>query len=102
MHPEAHEGFGHGAVHDLQHAAAGQEFVFDQRDVGLDAGSVAIHEERDRASRGEHGDLCIAITVLATRGEGAVPATARLDFEVIEIFAGLDVFDRAAMQANDA
>ena len=50
-------------VDDLEHAAAGQQLVFHQRDVGLDAGRVAIHQETDRAGRREDGDLRVAITV---------------------------------------
>ena len=50
-------------VDDLEHAAAGEQFVFHQRDVRLDAGRVAIHQETDRAGRREHGDLRVAITV---------------------------------------
>jgi hypothetical protein len=53
----------HRLVNDLQHAAAGEQLVFHQRDVGLDPGGVAIHQEADRAGRREHGDLRVAITV---------------------------------------
>ena len=55
---------GHAAVDDLQHAAAGEQFVFHQRDVGFDAGGVAVHQEGDGAGRREHGDLRVAVAVL--------------------------------------
>ena len=56
---------GNGLVDDLEHAAAGEELVLHQRDVGLDAGRVAIHEEADRAGGREDGDLRVAVAVLA-------------------------------------
>ena len=67
-----------GAIHDLQHAAAGEQFVFHQRDVGLDPGRVAIHQERDRAGRREHGDLRVAITVLLPSSQRADPSNCAL------------------------
>jgi hypothetical protein len=45
----------------LRHAAAGEQFIFDQRDVRLDAGGVAIHEEGDGAGGGQDGDLGVAV-----------------------------------------
>ena len=56
---------GHAAIDDFQHAAAGEELVFDQRDVGFDAGRIAIHQERNGAGRCEDGDLRVAVAVLA-------------------------------------
>ena len=75
---EALQRFGHGAIDDLQHAAAREEFVFHQRDVGFDAGRVAIHEERDGAGRGEHGDLRIAVAVLLCLVRGRDPSRCEL------------------------
>ena len=65
---------GHGVVHDLDHAAADQLLVFHQRQVGLDAGGVAIHEESDGAGGSENGDLGIAVAELLAVGESFVPA----------------------------
>ena len=50
-------------IDDFQHAAAGEQFVFYQRDVRFDAGRVAIHQETDRAGGRENGDLRVAITM---------------------------------------
>ncbi len=49
---ELEEGAGDGIVHDLDHAAAYQLLVLDQRQVGLDAGGVAVHHEADGAGGG--------------------------------------------------
>ena len=51
---------GNRLVDDLEHAATGQLLVFDQRDVRLDPGRVAIHQEADRAGRSQHRGLGIA------------------------------------------
>src|SRR5215467_495885 len=50
-----------GLIHNFEHAAAREQLVFYQRDVRFDSGRVAIHQETDRARRGEHGDLRIAV-----------------------------------------
>src|SRR5436309_13682471 len=55
------QSFGHGAIDDFQHASAGQQFVFHQRDVRLDASRVAVPEKGDGAGGSEDGDLGIAI-----------------------------------------
>ena len=53
----------HRLIDDLQHAAAGELLVLHQRDIRLDAGRVAIHQEADRAGRSQHRGLGIAETV---------------------------------------
>ena len=58
-------------VDDLEVALADELLVLDERDVGLDAGGIAIHHERDRAGGREHGDLRVAVAV------GARPAPGR-------------------------
>ncbi len=55
---------GHGLVDDLEVAAAGQLLELYQREVGLDAGGVAIHHQADRAGRRDHRDLGVAEAVL--------------------------------------
>ena len=53
----------HGLIDDLEHSTAGELLVFHKRDVGLDPGRIAVHEEGNRAGRGEHGRLGIAVAV---------------------------------------
>ena len=60
---ERAQGLGHGAVDDLEIAAAGELLELDQREVGLDAGGVAIHDEADGAGRRDHRDLRVAIAM---------------------------------------
>ncbi len=55
--------FRHGAVDDLEVAATGELLELHQREVGLDAGGVAIHHQADGAGRRHHGGLRIAIAV---------------------------------------
>ena len=61
-------------VHDLDHAAADQLLVLDEREVRLDAGCVAVHHEADGAGGREHGDLRVAISVLLAVRERFVPS----------------------------
>ncbi len=63
----------HGVVHDLDHAAADQLLVLHQRQVGLDAGGVAVHHEADGAGGRQHGDLRVAVAVLLAVLQGFVP-----------------------------
>ena len=49
----------HGAVDDRHVSAADQLLELDQREVGLDARGVAVHQERDRVVADEAiGDVC--------------------------------------------
>ena len=63
----------HRTVDDLPVAAAGELLEFHQREVGLDAGSVAIHDQADGAGRRHDGGLCIAVAMLFAERYGAVP-----------------------------
>jgi hypothetical protein len=47
MITEAAQSAGHGLVHDLHRAAADQLLELHQRQVGLDAGGVAVHHQAD-------------------------------------------------------
>ena len=86
---ERAQGLGHGAVDDLEIAAAGELLELDQREVGLDAGGVAIHDQTDGAGRRDHRDLGVAIAVLFAEGQGVAPGGARGGAEVRPIRAGL-------------
>jgi len=61
------------AVDDLHLPAADQLFELDQREVRLDAGRVAVHQEADRPRRGEDGRLGIAVAVLLAERDGLIP-----------------------------
>ena len=64
----------HGVVDDLDDPAAHQLLVFHQRQVGLDAGGVAIHHEADGAGRRDHRSLRVAEADALAQGIGIVPA----------------------------
>ncbi len=74
---ERPERVGHGAVDDLEIAAAGELLELDQGEVGLDAGGVAVHDEADGAGRGDDGDLRVAITVPLAEAERRAPGRPR-------------------------
>ena len=64
----------HGVVDDLDHAAADQLLVLHQRQIGLDAGGVAIHHEADGAGGRDHRRLRVAEAVLRAQFVSVVPA----------------------------
>src|SRR3989442_13440050 len=49
--------FGNGVVDDLDYAASYEPLVFDQGNVGFDAGGVAVHHERDSSRWRDDGYL---------------------------------------------
>ena len=51
-------------VDDLHHPSSGQLLVFDQGNIGLDAGCVTIHHECDCPGRSQHSCLSIPVTKL--------------------------------------
>ena len=72
---ERRQGFRHAAVDDLEIAAAGELLELHQREIGLDAGGVAIHQEADRAGRRDHGRLRVAEAIGGA--EAAAPRSRR-------------------------
>ena len=60
-------------VDDLEIAAAGQLLELHQREIGLDAGGVAIHDQADRAGGRDHRRLGIAIAVALAELHRQVP-----------------------------
>ena len=64
---------GHRAVDDLPVAAAGELLEFHQREIGLDAGGVAIHHKADGAGRRHHRGLRVAVAVGFAELERLVP-----------------------------
>ena len=61
------------AVDDLEVAAAGELLELDQREIGLDPGGVAVHDEADRAGGRYHRHLGIAHAVPLGGGGRLVP-----------------------------
>ena len=61
-------------VGDLEVAAAGEFLELHQREVGLDAGGVAVHQQTDGAGGRQQRGLSVAIAVLLAKFERAIPA----------------------------
>ncbi len=70
------EGWRDRLVGDLEVAAAGQLLELHQREVRLDAGRVAVHQQADRAGRREQRRLGVAVAVLVAEQQRAVPGVA--------------------------
>ena len=64
-------------VDDLEVAAAGELLELHQREVGLDAGGVAVHDQADGAGRRDDRDLGVAEAVLLAELERLVPDRVR-------------------------
>ena len=65
----------HGAVDDRHLPAADELLELHEREVRLDAGRVAVHEERDRPGRREHGGLRVAVAVTRRRARPRRPTS---------------------------
>ena len=83
---------GHRAVDDLEVAAAGELLELHQREVGLDAGGVAIHDEADGAGRRDHGRLRIAVAVLLAERQRLVPGSLRMRDQRCAIVPGQEAW----------
>ena len=90
----------HRLVDDLHHPAADQLLVLDQRDVGLDAGGVAVHHEADGAGRRQHGGLGVAVAEVLAELDRLVPRLPGAVVEVGRHVLGGDVLDRVAVLAH--
>ncbi len=71
--PEVLQRQRHRLVDDLEVAAAGELLELHQREVRLDPGGVTIHDQADSPRRGNHGGLRVAVTVLLTFAQRAIP-----------------------------
>ena len=107
---ELEERSGNRVVDDLDHAAADELLVLDEREVRFDAGGVAIHHEADGAGGREYGGLRVAISVAFAVDESHIPAFAaginegfelRHDEGIAAEARFADVVDFGAMHTND-
>src|ERR1035437_10053132 len=95
------EGGGDGIVDDLDDAAAHQLLVLDEREIGLDAGGIAIHHEADGAGGRDHGHLRVAIAALAAAFVSVVPALPGALHHGGGHAVGIDAADGIAVHADD-
>ena len=63
----------HRVVDDPEIAAAGERLELHQREVGLDAGGVAVHHQADGAGRRDHRGLGVAVAMKLAGLQRAVP-----------------------------
>jgi hypothetical protein len=89
-------------IDDLQESAADELFVLDERDVGLDAGRVAVHHEGDRAGRRKNGDLRVLDAVDLGLFADFVPGLARRGEKIERHLRRRDLVGRAAVLAENA
>src|SRR5450631_1860248 len=68
--------FRHGAVDDLEIAAAREFLEFDESEIRLDAGGIAIHHEADGAGRRDDAHLRVAIAMTLAERHRAIPRGA--------------------------
>ena len=66
----------HRLVHELHRAAADELLRLDERELGLDAGGVAVHHQPDRAGGREHASPARCGTRAARRARSPRPTTA--------------------------
>ena len=92
----------HGAVDHLQHPAADELLVLDERDIRLDAGGVAVEHEADRPGGREHRRLRVAIAMARAELVGFVPCMPRCTDQVGLDVVGGDVVRGLAMLADHA
>ena len=83
------ERLGHGLVDDLEVAAAGQLLEFYQREVGFDAGGIAVHDEADCAGGRDDRRLGIAIAMRFAQRDREVPGLARGRGQRLVLEAGI-------------
>ena len=69
---EPAQGGRNGLVDDLEVAASGELFELHEREVRLDPGGVAVHQQADGPGRRDHRDLRVAEAVLFPQLEGTV------------------------------
>ena len=90
----------HRVVDDLDVPAAHQLLVLDQRQVGLDAGGVAIHHEADGAGGRDDGYLRVAVTGAPPQLVRLVPALNGALEQRRRHVGAVDAVHRAAMHAD--
>ena len=62
------------AIDDFEIAAAGQLLEFHDREIGLYAGGVAVHNQADRSSRGNQRGLRISVAMQFAEFDRLVPS----------------------------
>src|SRR5262249_54952554 len=98
---ELHQRLRHGVVDDLDDAAADELLVLHQREVWLDARSIAIHHKADGAGGGKHGDLGVLEAELFAVIEGGIPRALCAHEQIGLYVFRLDAAHGVAVHADD-
>ena len=64
-------------VDDLEVSTTGQLLEFNESKIGLNTGSIAVHNQSNGAGRCNHGDLSIAESVLLAHLHGIITVFPR-------------------------
>ena len=91
---EGVEGGAQALVGDLEVTAARELLELGEREVRLDAGGVAVHQQADGAGRCDHRDLGVAEAVLLAEGERVIPCGDR----TVEHVDGVRDVDAAGLE----
>src|SRR5438477_2950621 len=94
------QGWPNRLVDYFQHAAASEQFIFYQRDIGLDSGRVAVHQETDCAGGCQHRYLRIAIAITFTKFRCSVLGLSCFAFQLQKLFNIWIVGDSSAKWVN--
>ena len=94
------QGWPNRLVDYFQHAAASEQFIFYQRDIWLDSGRVAVHQETDCAGGCQHRYLRIAIAITFTKFRCSVPGLSCFAFQIQKLINIGNVGDSSAMEVN--
>ena len=91
----------HRLIDNFEHSAACEQLVFYERDVRLNPGRIAIHQETDCARRGKNGDLRVTIAVALPELRCTFSNFRRFLFQMRELFRVRNFPHRATVQIND-
>ena len=92
----------HRLVDELHGPAADELLRLDQRELGLDAGRVAVHHQPDRAGRRQHGRLRVAVPEPLAERDRLVPRLLRGGQHPLGHELGVDLVGRRAVLAHHA
>src|SRR6266704_3899032 len=89
------------AVDYLDDPAAHEPRVLDQRNIWLDACSVAVHHERDRPRRRNHGNLGVLEAEPLPKRQGLVPRPYRCINEILRDILSRNLASVGSMHSDN-
>src|SRR2546428_2901056 len=89
------------AVHYLDDSAAHEPRVLDQGNIRLNPGRVAVHHERNRPRRRDHGYLCVLEAEPLTQRESLVPRPYRSINQILRNILARNLARVRSMHSDD-